>query len=213
VLGEVNLPARLPINLAGDRVLDVIARAGGPKGQGYESFVTLQRGNRKQTVYFNRLVSEPANNVFVRPGDTVYVYRENRSFVVLGAAGLNGKYFFEAERTTASEALGRAAGLLDERANPTAVYIYRQESRKVAAELGINVAQWPPGPIPVMYNFDLRTERGMFTLRDFLVHDKDVIYVANAAAIELVKVLNIIRTGVAAVNEGNVANYNLKALN
>jgi polysaccharide export outer membrane protein len=212
VLGEVNVPARLPVNASGERVLDVIARAGGPKGTGYQSFVTLQRGTRKRTVYFNRLVNDPTNNVYVQPGDVVYVYTENRSFVVLGATGLNGKYNFEAEVTTASEALGRSGGLLDERANPQMVFIYRLESRKVASSIGIDVSAWTEDRIPVIYRFDLRAEDGFFTLRKFLIRDKDVLYVSNADAVEFTKVLNVLRTGVATVNESNIARYNLGAL-
>lgn len=212
VLGEVNLPSRLAINPSGERVLDVIARAGGPKGTGYQSFVTLQRGSRKRTVYFNKLVREPSNNVFVQPGDVIYVYTENRSFVVLGATGLNGKYNFEAEQTTVSEALGRGGGLLDERANPTTVFVYRMESRRVAAELGIDVKVWPKDHIPVIYQFDLRAEDGLFTLRQFLIRDKDILYVSNAPAVEFLKVLTLLRVGVATLNEGNIARSNFNTL-
>ncbi|CAO4157342.1 polysaccharide biosynthesis/export family protein [Methylorubrum extorquens] len=212
VLGEVNLPSRLAINPSGERVLDAIARAGGPKGTGYQSFVTLQRGSRKRTVYFNKLVREPSNNVYVQPGDVIFVYTENRSFVVLGATGLNGKYNFEAEQTTASEALGRGGGLLDERANPATVFIYRLESRPVAAEIGIDVKLWPSNRIPVLYQFDLRAEDGLFTLRQFLIRDKDILYVSNAPAAEYLKVLTLLRVGVATVNEGNIARYNLGTL-
>lgn len=207
VLGEVNQPARFAVNPAGEKILDVIARAGGPKGQGYESFVTLQRGTQKRSVYFNRIVNDPSNNIYVRPGDTVYVYRENRSFVILGAAGLNGKYNFESEQLTAAEGVGKAGGLLDERANPSAVFIYRTEPRSVAARLGLDLTNWPAGDVPIIYNFNLRSQEGFFTLKQFQLRDKDVVYVGNAAAVELAKALNIIRIGVATVNEGNDLRY------
>ncbi|GGH17272.1 sugar ABC transporter substrate-binding protein [Alsobacter metallidurans] len=207
VLGEVNQPARLAVNPAGERILDVIARAGGPKGQGYESFVTLQRGPQKRSVYFNRIVNDPTNNIFVNPGDTVYVYRENRSYVILGASGFNGKYNFESEQMTAAEGVGKAGGLLDERANPSAVYIYRTEPRAVAQRLGLDLTGWPAGDVPIIYNFNLRSQDGMFTLQQFQLRDKDVIFIGNAQAVELAKALNIIRIGVATVNEGNSVRY------
>ena len=47
VLGDVNLPAKFQVNSNGERILDVIAKAGGPKQPGYETYVTLQRGKKK----------------------------------------------------------------------------------------------------------------------------------------------------------------------
>jgi polysaccharide export outer membrane protein len=37
VLGEVNTPTRFPANASGERLLDAIARAGGPRNPGYET--------------------------------------------------------------------------------------------------------------------------------------------------------------------------------
>jgi polysaccharide export outer membrane protein len=197
VLGEVNTPLRAPINPAGERVLDAISQAGGPRYPGYETYLTLTRGDQKRTIYFNRLVNEPSNNIFVQPGDTIYVFRENRSFVVLGATGLNGKYNFEQETLTVSEALGKGGGLLDERANPGAVYIYRLEPRQTAIDLGFDPKPFPGERVPVIYSFDLRADRSFFLTSGFQVRDKDIIYVANAAAVELLKALTVIRSAVA----------------
>lgn len=214
VLGEVNLPSRFAVNPAGERVLDVIARAGGPKGLGYESFITLQRGKMKRTIYFNKLVNDPSNNIFVQPGDTVYVYTQNRSFVVVGATGLNGKFNFDSEQTTASEAMGRAGGLLDSQANPAAVYIYRQIPRSTLMNLGADVSKWPQDSlVPVILRFNLRKEDGFFTLRQFQIEDKDVLYVENASSVDFVKAVNVMRTTVAVVDETNIARNNLRNLN
>ena len=40
VLGDVNNPSRFPANAAGEHILDAITRAGGPKSQGYDSWVS-----------------------------------------------------------------------------------------------------------------------------------------------------------------------------
>jgi polysaccharide export outer membrane protein len=78
VLGEVNTPRKARLTQNGERVLDMIAQAGGPHAPGYETYVTIQRRGRKATIYFNNLVSHPEENIFVTPGDTIYVYREPR---------------------------------------------------------------------------------------------------------------------------------------
>ena len=130
VLGDVNVPAKFQVNPDGERVLDVIAKAGGPKQPGYETYVTLQRGTRKATIYFQKLVREPSNNIYVLPNDTVYVFREPHAFMAFGASGENGRFDFADETINLSDALGKAGGLLDNRANPGAVVVYRIEDRK-----------------------------------------------------------------------------------
>ena len=47
VLGEVNTPARLPVSAAGEKILDTITRAGGPKGQGFDTWVMLEREGKR----------------------------------------------------------------------------------------------------------------------------------------------------------------------
>src|SRR3954453_12270265 len=89
VLGEVNTPARYPASAAGakDKVLDAITRAGGIRGQGFETWVMLERGGKRATVPFENLVMTPENNIYVRPEDSIYVYREQQKFLALGATG------------------------------------------------------------------------------------------------------------------------------
>ncbi|MGA2794999.1 MAG: polysaccharide biosynthesis/export family protein, partial [Roseiarcus sp.] len=85
VLGEVNRPERFPASPAGEHLLDAITRAGGPKGQGFDTWVMLERDGRRATVPFGALVYEPSNNIFVRPNDTIYVYSEPQTFIAFGA--------------------------------------------------------------------------------------------------------------------------------
>ena len=96
---------KMKISPAGDRVLDMISRAGGTKYPGYELFVTLQRRGEKVTVYFPVLVSNPSENIFVAPGDTIYVSRQPQKYIAMGALGnlnqtfgLTSHFAFEQER-------------------------------------------------------------------------------------------------------------------
>ncbi|MEI9915753.1 MAG: polysaccharide biosynthesis/export family protein [Methylovirgula sp.] len=92
VMGEVNAPVRYPSFLAGaqDRITDALTRAGGIKGQGYETWVILERGHRRMTIPFENLIMDASNNVYVQPGDRIYVYREQQKFIALGAVGSAG---------------------------------------------------------------------------------------------------------------------------
>lgn len=193
VFGEVNAPAQLALSASGDRVLDAIARAGGPKDRGFDTFVTLQRPSiGAATVSFDSLVSDRRNNIEVLPGDTIYVFTQPRSFLAFGAAGQNGKFDFQANKLNLAEAIARAGGLNDERANPAAVYVYRTEPREVAAKIGVDLTAWPDrAAIPIIYNLNLRDKAGYFVGRSFNMHDKDLVYVSNAPGVEIAKILSL----------------------
>lgn len=187
VLGDVNSPSKFSVNADGERILDVIAKAGGPKQPGYETYVTLQRGKKKATIYFQKLVREPSNNIYVLPNDTVYVYREPHSFTAFGASNENGRFDFADETISLTDALGKAGGLADNRANPGAVLVYREESRKTAAKLGVPVEKFSGDHIPVIYKFNLRDRSGFFLASSFPVRNKDVIYIGNSAITQFLK--------------------------
>jgi polysaccharide export outer membrane protein len=176
----------------------MISRAAGLKYPGYELFVTLQRDKRRSTVYFPTLVNNPAENIFVAPGDTVYVYREQQKFVAVGAlgtvgqtSGLTGQFAFEQEHLSLNEAVARAGGLLDFRANPGQVFLYRLEHREMLERLQIDLGAFPAEQtmIPVVYRANFRDPSSFFFAQSFPMRHKDVIYVSNADAVEVGKFL------------------------
>ena len=214
ILGDVRGSGRFPVLQSGERLLDAIGRAGGLTGQGNETWVVLERQGKRALVPFGALVDEPANNIYVRPQDTIYVYREPQTFLALGAAGRQGQFAFDAWRVSLSEAIAKATGLSDVQANPAAVFVYRGETREVARELGIDIAGYEGPLIPVIYQLDLRDPAGYFLASKFQMRNKDVIYVSNAASVEGTKLLTyisqIVRTAQDPVNLG-ISGYALKA--
>jgi polysaccharide biosynthesis/export protein len=220
VLGEVNAPNRFPANYAGEHILDSITRAGGPKGQGHETWVMLQREGRRATAPFGALVYEPSNNIWTHPGDTIYLYREQQTFVAFGAVsanvvtgGVQGVVNFDAWRISLAEGIGKAGGLSDVLAEPSAVFLYRGEIREVAERLGIDCSRFPGPIIPVIYNLNLRNPDGFMLATKFQMRNKDVLYVANATSVEISKALNYFRLVVATVNDPIVAATNAYNLN
>jgi polysaccharide export outer membrane protein len=87
VIGEA--ATKVPLR-SDERVLDVVARAGGTKFPGHELYVTLVRKGKSATVYFPRLIRDPRENVYMAPGDILYIYREQQRFVAIGAFGAGG---------------------------------------------------------------------------------------------------------------------------
>ena len=187
--------SRLQIR-ANERILDVVARAGGGGTvPGYEMFITLQRRENRATVYFPVLINDPRENIYVQPGDTIYVYREPQTFVAMGAlgaagvtSGLTGLFPFERERLSLNEAIAKAGGLVDVRANPK-VFLYRMEPRETLERIGVDTGKFPPATkfIPTVYRANYRDPSALFFAQRFPIRNKDAIYVANADSVELEK--------------------------
>jgi polysaccharide export outer membrane protein len=212
VLGEVNAPARFPANAAGERVLDAITRAGGIKGQGFDTWVMLERQGRRATVPFGALVYEPANNIWVHPYDTIYVYREPQTFLAFGASGQQGQFNFDAWRVSLAEGVAKAGGLNDTLAEPSWVFLYRGETREVAEKLGIDCSPFEGPIIPVIYNVNLRDPSGYFLATKFQMRNKDVIYASNSSTVQAAKAMQLFRLVVATVNDPIVAAENAVVL-
>jgi polysaccharide export outer membrane protein len=212
VLGEVNTPARFAANAAGERILDSITRAGGPKGQGFETWVMLERDGKRTTVPFGQLVYEPASNIYAHPGDTIYVYREPQTFVAFGASGAQGQFNFDAWRVSLAEAVAKAGGLNDSSADPASVFLYRGEVPEVAQRLGVDISKFTGPIIPVVYNINFRDPAGYFLASRFQLRNKDVLYASNAQSVESAKLMQQIRLVTATVNDPIVAAYNATLL-
>jgi polysaccharide export outer membrane protein len=204
VVGDVvNGANKFKIRPGGERILDMLSKAGGFRYPGYELFVTLQRGKRNSTVYFPQLVNHPEENIFVEPGDTIYVYRQQQKFVAVGAlggagqtSGLTGLFAFEQERLSLNEAVAKAGGLLDTRANPAQVFVYRVEHRQTLEALKVDLTKFPRDQkfIPTIYRANFSDPSSFFFAQSFPIRHKDIIYVANADAVELAKFLGFLRT-------------------
>ena len=198
VLGDVASPQKLVINDTGDRVLDAIARAGGIKSPPYEDFVSVTRNGRKATIYFNQLVKKANENIYLQAGDTIFVDNQKRQFTAFGSTGVTGEFDFDAESMTLDSAVGKAGGLLDSRADPRQVFLYRRETRSTLLHEGVNLANFPPGQklIPTIYRANFTDPASFFYARQFPMRNHDTIYISNAGGVELNKFLNLIGLGV-----------------
>ncbi|SOC81955.1 polysaccharide export outer membrane protein [Ensifer adhaerens] len=191
ILGDVNQPAQMAVS-TGDRVLDIISKAGGLAAPSVESYVTLERGGRKATALFKTVVSSPKENIYVHPNDTIYVERERRTYLAFGATGASGQYNFEEANLTLGEALAKAGGLLDGRADPSQVFLYRDVARKTLVDLGIDVSRFSGETIPTVMKANLRDPSMLFAVQKFKMRDGDIIYVTNSDSVEVTKFMNLV---------------------
>lgn len=208
VLGEVGTPSRFPVSASGERLLDAISRAGGPRNPGYDTWVMLEREGRQAAAPFAAILEQPANNIFVRPQDTIYVFTQPQTFVAFGASGQQGQFPFGAWRLSIAEALGKAGGLNDNLADPASVYLYRGERREVAEQLGVDCGRFNGPLVPIIYNLNLRDPAGYFLATKFEMRNKDVIFTSNSTSVEASKLMVYLRLITATVNDPLMAAVN-----
>ncbi|MDR4307036.1 polysaccharide export protein [Chelatococcus sambhunathii] len=190
--GEVANGGRKPISAAGDRILDAIASGGGLRAAAYETRVTLQRGNAQGSAIMKDLIDNPPENVYVQPGDRVYVARDPEIFLAFGAVTKPGPTEFGSEKVTLLEAVGKSGGLVDSRSDPGAFFVFRYEPDSALKQIKPDYDGRFGAKVPVVYRVDLRDPRAYFYAKGFTVRDRDVLYVANSALTELQKFLTII---------------------
>ena len=181
VLGEANSQGVFPIERPTLRLSGMIAAAGGVAIPADTALVTISRGRHHGTAYFADIISNPSMDIAMRDGDTVLIERDGRSFNVLGATGQQSRVDFESSEVSAMDALGTVGGLNPLQANPTGLFVFRNEAENVArAVLGRPDLA---GPQRIVYLLDLTEPNGVFEANDFVIRDGDTIYVTEAPVV------------------------------
>jgi polysaccharide export outer membrane protein len=202
VAGDAVVGGQFQLSPNNERVLEAIAVTGGIKTPVHDTFVSLTRGNRVITIPYLTLASNPSENVRLSPRDVLLLYAHRRTYMVFGAAPLNAEIPFDAPTVSLAQALARAGGLNDNKADASGVFLFRYEPSEFIARL------FPDGPpalnarVPVIYRLNLRDPTGLFLAQSFSMREGDMIYIANAPGADLVKFLGIIGTVVSPAVSG-----------
>ncbi len=195
VTGESVKGGRLPLSTKGDHLLDVIAEAGGITSPANQTFLELTRRGRTVRVPFQTLLNTPRENIYARPGDVLTVVRYPLSFTAFGATLRNSVINFDALGISLEEAVAQAAGLVDDRADPEGVFIFRYEPISVVRDFpGLTANQAALNLVPTVYIINMRDPASLLLARKFSVHDKDILYVSNSPINDLQKFLGIVST-------------------
>jgi polysaccharide biosynthesis/export protein len=172
----------------------MLAKAGGVSIEPETAIIRVTRGGRSGKIWAKDLYANPALDIALRPGDVISVERDSRAFTALGATGSQNRVPFETETLSAIEAIAIVGGLNTSTADPTGVFVFRNEPAEIAnAVLGRKDLQ---GDQRMVYVLDLTQPTGMFEARDFLVRDGDTVYVTEAPFVQWQKTLSAI-TGTA----------------
>jgi polysaccharide biosynthesis/export protein len=211
VIGEVITGARVPLSGSGDRLLDVIAAAGGVRSAAHETSISLTRDTATVSLPMSEVLRNPRENVYLRGGDSIVLTRAPKTYSALGATGRAAQIPFESSGVSLIEAVAKAGGILDARADPRGVYLFRLEPQDMAAKLGVvGRAAEPSDMIPVIYRLDLTQAGGYFLGQAFEMRDRDIIYVASAPTHSVMKFLQLLGAAAQPVIQGVIIDRSLK---
>lgn len=178
LIGAVGGQGVFPIERPTRTLSTMLARAGGITIPPEIAQITVIRGDKRSKIWLQDLYQHPELDIALRGGDKILVEEDSRSFTALGATGSQSRVPFETQTLSAVEAIATVGGLMTSSADPTGVFVLRNEPAEIANQvLGRNDLQ---GAQRLVYVLDLTKPNGMFLARDFSIRDGDTLYVTEA---------------------------------
>lgn len=170
VSGEVSKPGRLVLQTNRETLSDVVALAGGYRGNARDLTLRIVRRNANTDLRLDDLVGNPALDVRAYPGDRLMLISAPRSFSVLGASGRVEQLPFSRSAMSLTEAVAAAGGVNPNFGDPAAIFVFRYVTDAQGNE------------VPVVYHLNMMHTGAYFIGQRFAMRDKDVIYFGSAAA-------------------------------
>ena len=187
VMGGVGGQGVYPIERPTRTLSAMLAKAGGVVIEPEIAQVVVTRGSHTGRIWLKDLYSNPSLDVALRPGDVILVEKDQRFFTAIGATGTQNRVLFETQNLSAIEAIAQVGGLSTNFADPTGVFVLRNETPKIANEVlgrtDIETSQ------RIAYVLDLTEPNGIFNARDFMIRDEDTVYVTEAPYVQWQKSL------------------------
>jgi len=191
VIGAVQHSQEVQMIPGGVQLLRALAEAGGVTQPVEQITIQISRNGQDDTLPLQTVLLNPKENIQLQPGDVVTALYQPLHVTLLGATGMNSVLNFTSGQTSLAEALAKAGGLQDDRANAQGVFVFRFEDQ--------NALNWPTPPkllvhnkVPVIYQFDLSDPATFFAAQTFEMRNQDLIYVSDAPVTSLQKVLNVV---------------------
>ena len=202
--GSINGPGIYPMELPTRTLATMLSKAGGISIDPAIALVRVTRAGHTGKVWLQDLYDNPGLDIALRAGDQIVIEKDTRAFTALGATGGQSRVQFETKTMSAIEAIATVGGLATNAADPTGVFVFRNEPAEIA-NLVLGRGDLI-GDQRMVYVLDLTQPTGMFEARDFLIRDGDTVYVTEAPYVQWQKSLSAI-TGTAGVANqlGNAA--------
>jgi polysaccharide export outer membrane protein len=205
--GEVNRSGLMPLTLRGEKLLDAVAWAGGPKSTAIQMDLRLMRGKQTFSVPLTQIMSNSEDNILAQPNDSISLVFNPKTFLVMGATQKVNQYPFDVETITLAEAIARAGGGVETITNLAAVYLFRYEPAPLARQVltvdhqavdkryvssRVDTLEGA-GSIPFIYRVDLTQADGYFFAQQVQLRNKDIVVMATAEAAQFLKLMQVIR--------------------
>lgn len=178
--GEVTKPGRLVLATNRETLSDVIALAGGYKGEAKDLVATIERQGGTFQARLSDLLETDAGDVRVAPGDRVTIQSKPQSFSVLGAPNKAEQIRFPRSQVTLTEAVALAGGASVEQGDAAAIFVFRYVPDAQGVEQ------------PVVYHVNMMKAGAYFLSQRFQMRDRDVLYIGNARANQPTKLVQLI---------------------
>ncbi|WP_166416127.1 polysaccharide biosynthesis/export family protein [Cochlodiniinecator piscidefendens] len=182
IVGGVGGQGVYPIERPTRTLSAMLANAGGVAIDPEVARVTVNRGDQTGQIWLQDLFASPVLDIALRAGDRIFVEEDTRTFTALGATGGQSRVPFGSPTLSAIEAIAQVGGLSAATADPTGVFVFRNEAEEVAkVVLGRDDII---GAQRVAYVLDLTEPNGLFRARDFAIRDGDTVYVTEAPFVQ-----------------------------
>jgi polysaccharide export outer membrane protein len=178
--GEVTRPGRLMLQTNRETLSDVLALAGGYRGNAKDLTLRVVRGSENIEVRLDDLAGKPSLDFRANPGDRITLISAPRSFSVLGASGRVEQLPFNRSSISLTEAIATAGGVNPNFGDPAAIFVFRYVTDAQGVET------------PVVYHINMMRTGSYFLGQRFIMRDKDVIYFGSAAANQPGKLFQLI---------------------
>lgn len=206
VVGGVGGQGIYPIERPTRTLSAMLARAGGVVIQPKIAQITVIRGSQQGKIWLQDLYKYPQFDIALRGGDRILVEEDTRAFTALGATGTQNRVPFDSQNLSALEAIAQVGGLSSNLADPTGVFIFRNEPAEIAnSVLGRSDLI---GDQRFVYVLDLTEPTGMFMARDFVIRDGDTVYVTEAPFVQWQKTISAVTGSLNTANSVNTLSGN-----
>lgn len=183
--GEVTRPGRLVLPTNRETLSDVIALAGGYRGNARDLSVRVTRQGTTSEFRLSAILTGTERDARAFPGDRISILSVPRSFSVMGAPGRVEQLPFSGTSVSLAEAIATAGGANPALGDAQAIFVFR-------------IVPDTPGPDGkpsergVVYHINMMRAGGYLIAQRFAMRDKDVLYIGNARANQPSKLIQII---------------------
>ncbi|MCK0140358.1 polysaccharide biosynthesis/export family protein [Aliiroseovarius sp. F47248L] len=188
MVSGVTRPGPILVDDPNFTVLNAISAAGGPSAQIPNPQLKLIRGSKTYCRPLETVVSNPAYDTLLLPGDKVAVENDERYFRSLGAASREAIVPFDKPSISALDAMSLIGGLSDLRANPKGILVLREYPQNA-----VRSDTSGPRNARSVFVIDLTSADGLFSAGKFDIQHQDTVLVTESSVASATLLFTLIK--------------------